>query len=85
MQVLHNSRIGDFTRGGQVVIHFMRMIGQVIHKFFSAIVVLYVVMTIGIFLAITDPYDRYLAWRYVGANAGLYIGNANNLLARAEN
>lgn len=29
MQVLHNSRIGDFTRGGQVIIHFMRMIGQV--------------------------------------------------------
>lgn len=78
MQVLHNSRIGDFTRGGQVVIHFMRMIGQVIHKFFSAIVVLYVVMTIGIFLGITDPYDRYLAWRYAGANAGVYLGNANN-------
>lgn len=78
MQALHNSRIGDFTRGGQVIIHFMRMIGQVIHKFFSAIVVLYVVMTIGIFLGITDPYDRYLAWRYVGANAGLYLGNANN-------
>lgn len=78
MQVLHNSRIGDFTRGGQVIIHFMRMIGQVIHKFFSAIVVLYVMMTIGIFLAVTDPYDRYLAWRYVGAHAGLYLGNADN-------
>jgi len=78
MQALHNSRIGDFTRGGQVIIHFMRMIGQVIHKFFSAIVVLYVVMTIGIFLGITDPYDRYLAWRYAGANAGLYLGNADN-------
>ena len=78
MQVLHNSRIGDFTRGGQVVIHFLRMIGQVIHKFFSAIVVLYVVMTIGIFLALTEPYDRYLAFRWAGANAGVYLGNAEH-------
>lgn len=66
MRVIHNSRMGDFTRSGQVIIHFMRMIGQVIHKFFSAIVVLYLVMTIGIFLAITDPYDRYLARRCAG-------------------
>lgn len=78
MQVLHNSKIGDFTRGGQVVIHFLRMIGQVFQKFFGAIFLLYVVTTAATWWTITDPYDRYLAFRYIGANVGVLAGNGPN-------
>lgn len=78
MQSLYNSRIGDFTRGGQVTIHFLRMIGQVIRQFFAAIALLYVVMTGAIWMTISDPYDRYLAFRWVGAHAGVALGNGDN-------
>ena len=78
MQVLHDSKVGDFTRGGQVVIHFLRMIGQVFQKFFGAIFMLYVVTTAATWWTITDPYDRYLAFRYLGANVGIYAGNGQN-------
>ena len=33
MSLLHSSSIGDVTRGGQLLIHFFRMLGQVLSKF----------------------------------------------------
>ena len=75
MQVLHNSRIGDFTRGGQVVIHFLRMIGQVLQKFGKAALLLYAMITIGLWFGKTTEYERYLGTRWCAA--WIEIGRAH--------
>ena len=75
MSSLHDSSVGDFTRGGQVLLHFLRMIGQVLRKFGGALLILYVLGTIALWLARTDPYARYLGLRHVGASIGMMLGN----------
>jgi type IV conjugative transfer system coupling protein TraD len=75
MSSLHDSSVGDFTRGGQVLLHFLRMIGQVLRKFGGALLVLYVLGTIALWLVRTDPYARYLGLRHVGASIGMMLGN----------
>ncbi len=41
--MMGGSSIGDFTRGGQVTLHFIRMIGQVVSKFGKFILGIYIV------------------------------------------
>ncbi len=78
MKSLHNSSVGDFTRGGQVTIHFLRMIGQVIQKFGLAAVMLYSIVTFGLWHYSTTEYERYLGVRYVTSVAGQWLGNGAN-------
>lgn len=78
MKSLHNSTVGDFTRGGQVTIHFLRMIGQVIQKFGLAAIMLYSLTTFGLWYAQSSKYERYLAVRYVTSTAGVWLGNGDN-------
>lgn len=80
MTQLHNTTIGDFTRGGQVTIHFLRMIGQVLSKFGQACLFLYGVATLCLWLVTTDSYDRYLGMRYVAAEVGFFLGNADKAI-----
>ena len=78
MKSLHNSGVGDFTRGGQVTIHFLRMIGQVIQKFGLAAVMLYSLICFGLWHTTSTAYERYLGARYVASTLGIYLGNAEN-------
>ena len=78
MSSLHDSRLGDFTRGGQVTLHFLRMTGQVVKKFAGALIILYMMLTAGIWYTTTDPYHRYIGWRYATAHAGVFYGNGDN-------
>ncbi len=78
MKSLHNSSVGDFTRGGQITIHFVRMIGQVIQKFGLAAVMLYSIITVSLWFNETTKYERYLGTRYVTALGGQYLGNSTN-------
>jgi hypothetical protein len=80
---LHDSSVGDFTRGGQVLIHFLRMIGQVLRKFGAALLVLYSLLTVGLWFAQTDAYARYLGIRYVGTSLGMMLGNGANEISVA--
>ncbi len=75
MKSLHNSPVGDFTRGGQVTIHFLRMITQVMQKFTLATVLLYTLATYGLFAVKTTSYERYLGVRYVAAKIGQWYEN----------
>jgi type IV conjugative transfer system coupling protein TraD len=75
MKSLHNSAVGDFTRGGQVTIHFLRMITQVVQKFGLAAILLYSIITFSLFYFHTEAYNRYLGARWVGAWLGVQIGN----------
>lgn len=74
MSWLHDSAIGDFTRGGQLAIHFLRMIGQVVTKFGRAIIILYLFGTAALWWNVTTDYERYLGYRYAGAKAACLMG-----------
>ena len=64
MTFLQDSPVGDLTRGGQLVIHFLRMIGQVLRKFGWAMIVTTVGTAVLTFMLTTDPYARYLGLRF---------------------
>ena len=76
MSTLHDSKVGDFTRGGQVTIHFLRMIGQVLKKFGLAALMLYSLITVGLWFGQTTAYERYLGTRWCAAWIGVYLENA---------
>lgn len=80
MKSLHNSPVGDLTRGGQITIHFLRMIGQVLQKFGLAAVTLYSVSTFGLWYSQTTDYERYLGLRYLASVTGVWLGNGDTLV-----
>lgn len=67
MSVFRNSVVGDFTRGGQTTIHFMRMIGQVFKKFFKICLFFYLALTIFISYKLTTDNERYYTFKYIEA------------------
>jgi type IV conjugative transfer system coupling protein TraD len=67
MSYVDTSSIGDLTRGGQLLLHFLRMLGQVVRKFGTAAIVLAVVLTGVILFVKTAPYERYLDGRFAVA------------------
>lgn len=75
MKTLHDSAVGDFTRGGQVTMHFLRMIRQVALKLLMLAILLYIVLTAGMWWVHTQSEQRYLGVRYVGAEIGVFLEN----------
>ncbi len=65
MSIFQSSSIGNFTRGGQTAIHFIRMIAQVMSKFIVLAVITFVVAAGSIFWATTEPYDRYMTVKWM--------------------
>lgn len=64
MKGLHDSPIGDFTRGGQTTLMMFRMIGEVLTRFGGALIIVYSCTTIFLFFHFTSDYQRYLLARY---------------------
>jgi type IV conjugative transfer system coupling protein TraD len=71
---LQESLLGDITRGGQLLLHFLRMIGQVIRKFGGAGLAGSVFLGLFLFFHYTTEHDRYVTMRYyvASAQAGLF-------------
>lgn len=69
MSLLHTSTIGDVTRGGQLLIHFFRMLGQVIRKFAHVLLLVLVLLAVALFFHRTESYQRYVAVQYAIAHA----------------
>jgi type IV conjugative transfer system coupling protein TraD len=65
MLILQDTPVGDLTRGGQIVIHFLRMLAQVLRKFSGALILATACGSVFTFLLLTQPYERYLGWRFV--------------------
>lgn len=78
MSTLHDSAVGDFTRGGQVTVHFLRMVWQVLKQFAGAMFVFYSMLTFGIWYYLTDPHDRYFGFRWLASKAGQFYENGAN-------
>lgn len=69
MKGLQESAVGDFTRGGQTVLMFVRMIGEVLRKFAGLALLLYSATTLALFFHRTESYERYLLVKYAAAVA----------------
>ena len=67
MSLLHSSSIGDVTRGGQLLIHFFRMLGQVLSKFAGVLLVILLLTSVALFFNRTGSYHRYVAMQYAVA------------------
>jgi type IV conjugative transfer system coupling protein TraD len=68
MSFMQKSPLGDVTRGGQLLLHFFRMLGQVVRKFAALMLMLALLIAAAYFLKATDEYERYLAVQYWVAN-----------------
>lgn len=64
MSIFQTSSIGNFTRGGQTAIHFIRMIVQVLSKFLWLGISTLVLAIGSIFWFSTTSYDRYVTVKY---------------------
>jgi type IV conjugative transfer system coupling protein TraD len=64
MSFMQKSPLGDVTRGGQLLLHFFRMLGQVVRKFAGLMLVLALLIAATYFMKATDEYERYLAVQY---------------------
>ena len=64
MSYAGSSLLEDLTRGGQLLLHFLRMLGQVVRKFGTAFILIAVLLASGIFYLKTESYERYLGMRF---------------------
>lgn len=73
MGIIRASGLGDFTRGGQTTLHFLRMIGQVITKFGKFIILCWFAFFLVYFFLNTTSYERYVGYRWVIAKIGVQL------------
>lgn len=74
MSLFTNNKMGNFIRGGQTTIHYLRMIGQVVKQFTWASLMIAFLCYLGILYVMTTPAQRTLAVEYSQAwfHAELY-------------
>ena len=79
MSIFRGSNIGNFTRGGQTTIHYLRMIWQVVVQFSRLCLILFVLAIATTYWVKTTPLERSLAVGYIEAYVkyeGLKIDDA---------
>lgn len=79
MSIFRGSNIGNFTRGGQTTIHYLRMIWQVVVQFSRLCMILFVVTLAATYWLKTTPIERSLVVGYMEAYVkyeGLKIDDA---------
>ncbi|MBQ4839778.1 type IV secretion system DNA-binding domain-containing protein [Pseudoalteromonas luteoviolacea] len=81
MSLFTNNKMGNFIRGGQTTIHYLRMIGQVIKQFTWASLMIAFLCYLAILYVMTTPAQRTLAVEYSQAwfHAELYSAGDTQL------
>ena len=69
------SSINDFTRGGQIFIHSLRMFGQATKYLIKIISLLFIIMLVWFTSLKTTQYDRYLFYKFIGTEINLLISD----------
>ncbi len=67
MSIFRGSNIGNFTRGGQTTIHYLRMIWQVVVQFSRLCLIIFVLTLAMTYWMKTTPIERSLAFGYIEA------------------
>jgi len=73
VSIFRTSSIGNFTRGGQTIVHFVRMISQVFRNFGVFSMVCLIVLTIGYFWVNTTDYERYIVGKWTIAKFSAFM------------
>jgi type IV secretory pathway TraG/TraD family ATPase VirD4 len=72
------TKLNNFTRGGQMTMHFIRMIGQASKASIKFTIILSVVVYILFFMFFSSPYERYLAKECLIARLQVYFNKDHN-------
>jgi len=64
MSVFRTTLVGDFTRGGQVLLHFIRMVVQVLKNFSGFVIFCFLVLFVVFYFLNTDSYERYIFYKW---------------------
>jgi type IV conjugative transfer system coupling protein TraD len=67
------SSIKNFTRGGQIFLHNMRMVNQIMNRLTIFCIVFFVILIIAFTYLMTTEYQLYLAFQYVVAKCYVLI------------
>lgn len=60
MGTFRKSGVADFTRGGQIILHYFRMLGEVIRNFFAGALIVFSISSAIAFVSLSQEYSRYL-------------------------
>lgn len=71
----------NVTRGGQILLHNLRMIGQVVKKVLLWLLPVGCLASSFWFYWTTEPYTRYLGEQWLWARVALFLGNAHRTQA----
>lgn len=75
MTMTQKSVLKNFTRGGQIILHELRMLAQVTNDVLLVSLVLWTLLNIGWFYFATPPLQRYLAEQWLIAEGLLFFDN----------
>jgi len=65
MSVFRTSAVSDFTRGGQILLHFLRMIMQVVKNFSGVVLICFIGFVFAYFFYYTEEYERYVLVKWI--------------------
>jgi type IV conjugative transfer system coupling protein TraD len=74
---MKKERFKQITRGGQVILHNLRMIAQVLQKVAFWLLPVGLLAAMGWFFLITDPHDRSIGRQWLSAELKLWIHNSH--------
>ncbi len=72
---MSSSSINNFTRGGQMTMHAIRMMIQSGKYVLKLAIITNVIFFITTFILINDSYDRYIVTKYCGHHLGAFFSN----------
>jgi len=75
MGISHPSSIKFFTRGGQTFLHNFRMIMQIIARVLLFNLIMFLIVTIGLFFHNTTEYQRYLGIQWLDAYTNVLLND----------
>lgn len=58
------SSVVELNRGGQTLIHFLRMLHQTLKRYFKVVFVIYAISSVALGFWLTNPVDRYMGFKY---------------------
>jgi type IV secretory pathway TraG/TraD family ATPase VirD4 len=70
---MQKGSVKNATRGGQILLHDLHMIGQVLHKLLLWLLPAGLLIMMGWFVLITEPYQRYIGRQWLWAEVYSWV------------
>jgi type IV conjugative transfer system coupling protein TraD len=72
-KTMQKGSVKNTTRGGQILLHDLHMIGQVLHKLLLWLLPAGLLIMMGWFVLITEPYQRYISRQWLWAEVYSWV------------